>query len=96
MPLALYQLDELERPGAVASSVDMNALLEQLGITAAKIALEDDNVRGFALAGGDIRPAILVNTSHPMNQKDSGRSFTLAHEFCHILHERGSTVDLNQ
>jgi len=41
------------------------------------------------LAGSNIRPAILVNTSHPMNQKDSGRCFTLAHEICHILHDRG-------
>ncbi len=36
--LALDLLDELELPGTTASSVDLNALLEQLGITAAKIA----------------------------------------------------------
>lgn len=57
--------------------------------------LEDDNVRGVALAGGDIRPTILINASHPMNQKDSGRRFTLAHELCHILHDRGYGLRLS-
>ena len=46
-------------------------------------------MRGLALAGGDIRPRIMVNTGHPMNQKDSGRCFILAHELRHILHDRG-------
>ncbi len=87
--LALDLLDEMELPGAEANSIDLYALLGRLRTTVSEIVLVDDSVRGVALAGGDIQPTILINTSHPMNQKDSGRRFTLAHELCHILHDRG-------
>jgi len=87
--LALDLLDALELPDPAASVVDLSVILDRLDIILGEVALEDDGVRGVALAGPDIRPTILINSSHRMNQRDSGRRFTLAHELCHVLHDRG-------
>ena len=43
--------------------------------------------RGVALAGGALKPTILINSDNPRNRK-RGRRFTLAHELCHILFDR--------
>jgi len=56
------------------------------------VEMEDGELRGVALAGPDLRPIILVNTRHPKNQHESGRRFTIAHELCHVLHDRDMHV----
>jgi len=33
----------------------------------------------------------VINRDHAMNQHDYGRRFTMAHELCHLLHDRDRT-----
>ena len=84
--LELDVLDEAD-PNKGASHTDVEALLEGLSIAVRDVALSREGPRGVAFAGIGLRPTILVNIEHPMNQS-FGRRFTVAHEFCHILFDR--------
>lgn len=86
--LALNLLEALGLPDSEAHWIDITVVLNNLEIAIHEVALDDRGVRGVALAGGDVRPTIVLNTAHPMNTTDAGRRFTLAHELCHILHDR--------
>jgi len=86
--LALDLLDTLGFPAEQEQSIDVSRLLQELGISASSVEMEDERLRGVALAGPDLQSTILVNIAHPMNQRESGQHFTLAHELCHVLHDR--------
>ncbi|MCB2263275.1 MAG: ImmA/IrrE family metallo-endopeptidase [Candidatus Thiosymbion ectosymbiont of Robbea hypermnestra] len=86
--LALDLLDAIGLPGEQAQSIDTDHLLRDLEIAVSTVEMEDSALRGAALAGPDLRPTILVNIRHPKNQQASGRRFTIAHELCHVLHDR--------
>ena len=86
--LALQLLESLTLPATGDSFVDIDAILMQLGVVVRDVALDEPTLRGVAFAGGDIHPTVLANTRHRMNTAPSGRRFTLAHELCHILHDR--------
>lgn len=86
--LAVNLLDELALPEPDAKKLDIEGVLQRLGITVQNVDLADVTVRGVALVGENVRPTILVNPLHRMNHSQSGRRFTLAHELCHILHDR--------
>lgn len=75
-------------PDAKSVWTNLEALLKDLSISICNVALGEKGPRGVALAGEGLRPTILVNLEHPMNQ-GLGRRFTEAHEFCHILFDRG-------
>lgn len=81
--LALLFLDEVE--GAYA----FDALPDRLGVRCRDASLGPGGPRGVALAGSGIAPTIVLNTEHPSNQGDAGRRFTIAHELCHLLYDRG-------
>jgi Zn-dependent peptidase ImmA (M78 family) len=68
--------------------VDMEEVLQRLGISVEEDALETGVIRGVAVAGEACAPAILINTKSYYNNNSGGRRFTLAHELCHILHDR--------
>jgi Zn-dependent peptidase ImmA (M78 family) len=68
--------------------VDIKEVLQRLGISVEEDALETDAIRGVAVAGEACVPAILINTKSYYNNHSGGRRFTLAHELCHILHDR--------
>lgn len=68
--------------------VDMAAVLARLQIPVHDEALDTPAIRGVAVAGQAYAPAILVNTRSVFNSNDVGRRFTLAHELCHVLHDR--------
>ncbi len=85
--LALQLLDELNwDAGAIA--IDLEAMLARLGVARHDSHLGAEGPLGVALAGPDIGPAILVNSDHAQNRHGYGRRFTLAHELCHLLHDR--------
>jgi hypothetical protein len=71
------------------TSVDLENLLGRLGIRNRLEHLDEAGPRGAALAGDGLRPTIVVNRDHPMNRAAVGRRFSIAHELCHILHDRG-------
>jgi hypothetical protein len=69
--------------------VDLDNLLARLGVTSRPEHLDEVGPRGAALAGDGLRPTIVINRDHPMNRAAAGRRFSIAHELCHILHDRG-------
>jgi Zn-dependent peptidase ImmA (M78 family) len=75
--------------------IDIEKVLEALNITISEERLETNSVRGVAIAGAGLSPAILVNLNSRFNEYSSGRRFTLAHELCHILYDRSSARRLS-
>lgn len=70
--------------------VDVEAILEGLGVDVAQASLSDDSIRGVAIAGPRHRSGIVWNRSNHFNADSRGRRFTLAHELCHLLFDRGA------
>ena len=81
------ELHEELRPEFNESNVDVDIeeILERLGVTTLDRDLSDQSIRGVAIAGAQHRPGVLVNAGHRANQHPVGRRFTLAHELCHLL-----------
>jgi hypothetical protein len=69
--------------------VNLDNLLDRLSIKRTPEHLDEVGPRGAALAGEGLRPTIVINRDHPMNRTAAGRRFSIAHELCHILHDRG-------
>lgn len=86
--LAENLLEDLELDSG-NGPVDLVSLLDRLGIAVIEEALATDSIRGVALAGQGMGPTIIINTTSFFNDTVEGRRFTLAHELCHILYDRG-------
>ena len=69
-------------------TLDVNAVLRQLGVEMVQIELADTSIRGVAFAGPHHRPGVAWNSSCPFNENPEGQRFTAAHELCHILFDR--------
>lgn len=80
-------LDRMGLPGD-QGWIDVRKIAAGLGIEVVETALETDSIRGVALAGHDFAPTILLNLTSPFNLNEFGKRYTLAHELCHILHDR--------
>ncbi len=85
--LAEELLEELEMPGD-ATSIDICAIVERLGISVITKNLRTATIRGVAIAGEGYGPAILLNMESSYNSTPAGCRFTLAHELFHILYDR--------
>lgn len=70
-------------------AIDIRRLVEDLGIVVVELSLETDTIRGVGLAGSGMSPTIVLNRTSSFNITPEGRRFTLAHELCHILYDRG-------
>jgi Zn-dependent peptidase ImmA (M78 family) len=81
-------LDEFDLPDDRNDFVDVVGLCADLGIDIRDELLETDTIRGVALAGEGFRPTIVVNGTSRFNANEEGRRFTIAHELCHVLHDR--------
>ncbi len=68
-------------------SLDVEGLYDHLGIACKSVTLHDRQVRAVAIAGPSHRPAVLVNDNYAYPSLQT-RRFTMAHELCHILHDR--------
>jgi hypothetical protein len=91
--LALTLLDDMEIDPS-AAPVDLDGMLERLGVVRRGVHLSADGPLGVAIAGNGLCPAILVNEDNPINQSMPGRRFTEAHELCHLLFDRGQARSL--
>ena len=69
-------------------SVDIQEMVDRLGVTVDDIALSDDKIRGISVVGPQHRAGIFVNSRHGANAHAFGNRFTLAHELCHVLFDR--------
>ena len=87
--LALETLELLGLAKPTHRSIDLEEILSTLGVTVREVAVEDQSLRGVAIAGPGLTPTIVVNRLAQWNRSNPGRRFTKAHELAHILSDRG-------
>ena len=68
--------------------VDLDAILERMGVDVAEASLSDESICGVAIAGPRHRSGIVWNRNSQFNAEVRGLRFTLAHELCHLLFDR--------
>lgn len=83
-------LPESYRDGSL---VDIETLFTDLEIEITAVQLDDLSIRAVAIAGENCRPTVAINTRYRF-QHLHPRRFTLAHELCHLLHDRTHGVRL--
>ncbi len=69
-------------------AVDVEEHLESLGVTFEDIELDEATTAGLAVQPEQGAPHIFVNRRNPCCEFPSGKRFILAHELCHLLHDR--------
>ncbi len=69
-------------------AVDVEEHLEKLGVAFTDIELDDAATAGLAVQPESGTPHIFVNRRNPRCEFPSGKRFILAHELCHLLHDR--------
>jgi Zn-dependent peptidase ImmA (M78 family) len=74
--------------------VDIEGHLAELGVRVANIELSDAATAGLAVQPEGGSPHVFVNKRNPKCQFPSGRRFVLAHELCHLLHDRAQGQSL--
>ena len=68
--------------------VDIEAFLEHRNVQVNEIDLEDKRLRAVSFVSNKHAPSIVLNSRHWSTQREQARRFTLAHELCHLLHDR--------
>ena len=84
--LAEETLEQLKPRG---SWVDVQGILEKLDVPVSDVTLEDSSIRGVSIAGDQHRPTVCINPAYRDGDGSEIRRFTLAHELCHLLFDRG-------
>lgn len=74
--------------------VDLDQILATLGVAVVDLTLEDDGIRGLAVAGPEHQPVIGINPSFPGHEREEVRRFTKGHELCHILFDRSAAHEI--
>lgn len=75
------------------NTVDVQRLFSDLGIHVTPVELNDTTIRAIALAGDGCGPMVAMNSRYKYQHSHPVR-FTLAHELCHILHDRTHGIRL--
>ena len=83
--LAADLLDEIKHE---AAGPDIEIVLRNWHVRVAEIALSDPGVRAISFVSANHAPTIALNQTHPSADNQRARRFTLAHELCHLLHDR--------
>lgn len=81
-------LDARSNIGLDGESVDMDRLLDRLGVAVVDVELGDASLRAVSMIDGEREPVVAVNGSCSFNVTTGGRRFSLAHELCHLLHDQ--------
>jgi Zn-dependent peptidase ImmA (M78 family) len=68
--------------------VDVQTILNTLGVEVTDIELSDTELRAVSLFGPTQRPHILINSNTRLAQSPGARRFTVAHELFHLLLDR--------
>jgi Zn-dependent peptidase ImmA (M78 family) len=76
-----------------AIPVDVEGVLDRLGVQVGEISLTDSTVRSVCLLSGS-SAAIATNPAFVRGDSQEVRRFSLAHELCHLLFDRNRAVDL--
>lgn len=69
-------------------SIDVEGFLRQTNVAVEDISISDDGVRAVSFASPSHQPTVLVNSRWEGNRHGGARRFTIAHELCHLLHDR--------
>jgi Zn-dependent peptidase ImmA (M78 family) len=85
--LAEQTFEALNPPGT--TWVDIETLLERVSVPVIDLPLDDEEIRGLSIAGEKHRWTICINPSYHDGNDDEVRRFTMAHELCHLLYDRG-------
>ncbi len=91
--LAEELLDEVGIDVA-ASGTSFDAWLADWRIHVDEITLDDPELRAVSFVSAHHAPRIVLNQSHWSARIPQARRFTLAHELCHLLHDRSSATSL--
>lgn len=89
--LAMDLLSAIKAVSARTRHIDVRAIIERLGIDVREdLVLDDETIRGVAICGPDVEPPrIFLNSHHPRHNSELAKRFSLAHELCHLLYDRG-------
>ena len=74
--------------GDGADWVDVESVVNRLGIAVSEIGLSDVDVRAVSVFGPTQRPHVFRNARTRWGQSPAVNRFTLAHELCHLLLDR--------
>lgn len=85
--LAEEFLDEIGHSRAT-SSTNLSAWLTDWRIRVKELSLDDSTLRAAAFVSTHHAPHIVLNQNHWSAHMPTARRFTLAHELCHLLHDR--------
>ncbi len=85
--LADELLDEISDEH-IGGSVDVEECLRRWSVHLSEVTLKDPNLRAVALVGSNHAPSIVLNSGYRWVGSEPVRRFTLAHELCHLLHDR--------
>lgn len=91
--LAEELLDEVGRDLAT-SSTNLSAWLADWHVRVEELSLDDSGLRAVAFVSTHHAPHILLNQNHWSARMPRARRFTLAHELCHLLHDRSVGASL--
>ena len=91
--LAEELLDEVGRDLA-ASNAYLSAWLSDWHVRVNDLSLDDTELRAVAFVSDSHAPTIALNTNHRSAADSRARRFTLAHELCHLLHDRSYGASL--
>lgn len=92
--LAAEWADKTKLPCKGETWVDVEGHLKAQGVDVQNIRLRDASIGAVAVAAEGCRPLVAINECNPRNGFPTGRRFTLAHELCHLLHDRQHGVEL--
>ena len=71
-----------------SGAVKVEEHLHHLGLLVTNISLDDEATAGLAVYPTHGAPHILINKRNPKCKFPSGRHFAMAHELCHLIHDR--------
>lgn len=91
--LAEELLDEVGRDLAT-SSTNLRAWLADWRVQVRELSLDDSELRAAAFVSPHHAPHILLNQNHWSAHMPRALRFTLAHELCHLLHDRSVGASL--
>ena len=78
----------------VHETVDIEGLLKDRRVGVQNVELSDVTIRAISLVSPNHLPTIALNASSTFFDSAAARRFTLAHELCHLLLDRGSGAQL--
>ncbi|MGE3312192.1 MAG: ImmA/IrrE family metallo-endopeptidase [Limisphaerales bacterium] len=77
-----------------SGGVDVDQHLRDLGVHVEDISLDDRGIAGIAVMPATGVPRVFLNPRNIQCSYPTGRRFVLAHELCHLLHDRERGADL--